>query len=57
MRTACRRLFCSCTFVTPDDIEKYFGVQPLATIPEAKLGDFNEPKNKKRRWFKKRGAK
>ena len=23
------------TFVTPDDIEKYFGVQPLATIPES----------------------
>ena len=44
------------TFVTPDDIEKYFGVQPLATIPETNMGGFNEA-NKKRRWFKKRGAK
>ena len=43
------------TFVTPDDIEKYFGVQPLATIPEAKLGDFNGSK-KKSGWLKKRGA-
>ena len=25
------------TFTTPDDIEKYFGVQPLATIPETNL--------------------
>ena len=25
------------TFVTPDDIAKYFGVQPLATIPESDL--------------------
>ena len=23
------------TFKTPDDISRYFGVQPLATIPEA----------------------
>ena len=44
------------TFVTPDDIEKYFGVQPLATIPETNMGGFDEV-NKKRRWFKKRGAK
>ena len=44
------------TFVTPDDIEKYFGVQPLATIPETNMGGFDEA-NKKRRWFKKRGAK
>ena len=44
------------TFVTPDDIEKYFGVQPLATIPETKMGGF-EDAGKKRRWFKKRGAK
>lgn len=29
------------TFVTPDDITKYFGVQPLATIPEGDLGSFN----------------
>ena len=44
------------TFVTPDDIEKYFGVQPLATIPETKMGDFNGSK-KKSGWLKKRGAK
>ena len=44
------------TFVTPDDIEKYFGVQPLATIPETNMGGF-EDAGKKRRWFKKRGAK
>lgn len=29
------------TFVTPDDMAKYFGVQPLATIPEGDLGNFN----------------
>ena len=29
------------TFMTPDDLVKYLGVQPLATIPEADLGDFN----------------
>lgn len=34
------------TFVTPDDISQYFGVQPLSTIPEADLGDFNRPKKK-----------
>ena len=44
------------TFVTPDDIEKYFGVQPLATIPETKMGGF-EDEGKKRKWFNKRGAK
>ena len=44
------------TFVTPDDIEKYFGVQPLATIPETKMGGF-EDAGKKRKWFNKRGAK
>lgn len=27
------------TFKTPDDIARYFGVQPLATIPEADLGE------------------
>ena len=35
------------TLVTPDDISKYFGVQPLATIPEADLGSFNQEKKKK----------
>ena len=44
------------TFVTPDDIAKYFGVQPLATIPEADLGDFGRPE-KKRGFFKRKGAK
>ena len=39
------------TFVTPDDIQKYFGVQPLATIPEGSMGDFNrdEKKNARRK--------
>lgn len=35
------------TFVTPDDIVKYFGIQPLATIPEGDLGDFNRQNRKK----------
>ena len=30
------------TLLTPDDVYKYFGVQPLAVIPEGNLGDFNE---------------
>ena len=34
------------TFVTPDDVVKYLGVQPLAVIPEADLGDFNDKKRK-----------
>lgn len=36
------------TFVTPDDIAKYFGVQPLATIPEADLGGFNSAGRKRK---------
>lgn len=39
------------TFVTPDDIAKYFGVQPLATIPEGDLDSINglgHKRNKKR---------
>ena len=44
------------TFMTPDDIQRYFGVQPLATIPEADLGDFGRPE-KKRGFFKRKGAK
>lgn len=27
------------SFVTPEDISQYFGVQPLATIPEGEFGD------------------
>lgn len=37
------------TFVTPDDVAKVLGIQPLATIPEADLGDFNRQQHKKRR--------
>lgn len=44
------------TFVTPDDIARYFGIQPLATIPEGDLGDFNKQSRKKKR-NKKRGKK
>ena len=35
------------TFVPPDDVVKYLGVQPLAVIPEADLGEFNGKKQKK----------
>lgn len=47
------------TFVTPDDVEKYLGIQPLATIPEGDLGDFNrkESKRKKKRRKEGRGTK
>lgn len=41
------------TFVTPDDIAKYFGVQPLATIPESDLGSFNSAGRKKKNKKKK----
>lgn len=34
------------TFMTPDDISRYFGVQPLATIPEGDLGNAKETKKK-----------
>lgn len=37
------------TFVTPDDVARYFGIQPLATIPEGDLGDFNKSGRKKKR--------
>ena len=37
------------TFVTPDDIAKYFGVQPLATIPESDLGSFNSAGRKRKK--------
>lgn len=36
------------TFVTPDDVARYFGIQPLATIPEGDLGDFNKQNRKKK---------
>lgn len=44
------------TFVSPDDVTRYLGVQPLAVIPEADLGEFNED-NKKQRLLKRKGAK
>lgn len=34
------------TFITPDDVERYFGVRPLASIPEGNLGEFNKKKKK-----------
>lgn len=37
------------TFVTPDDVAKYLGVQPLATIPEGDLGSFNSAGRKKKK--------
>lgn len=45
------------TFHTPDDLEKYFGVRPLASIPEGDLGNFNSGKRKGKRLFntKKKG--
>lgn len=44
------------TLITPDDVEQYFGVQPLATIPEGDLGSFNKQDNKKKRKRKKQEA-
>lgn len=44
------------TFVTPDDVSRYLGIQPLAVIPEANLGEFNQD-DKKRRMLKRKGAK
>lgn len=44
------------TFVTPDDVEKYLGIQPLATIPEGDLGDFNRKEGRKKKKSR-RGAK
>lgn len=35
------------SFDTPDDVAKYLGVQPLATIPEVNLGSFNHNDTKK----------
>lgn len=33
------------TLVTPDDVEKYFGAMPLATIPEGDLGEFDHQRH------------
>ena len=35
------------TFMTPDDVERYLGIQPLAVIPEGDLGDFNQDQKKR----------
>lgn len=35
------------TFMTPDDITKAFGVQPLATIPESEMGEYGRERNEK----------
>ena len=35
------------TFMSPDDVQKYLGIQPLATIPEGNLGDFNREEKKR----------
>ncbi|WP_158098224.1 Wzz/FepE/Etk N-terminal domain-containing protein [Faecalibacterium sp. An192] len=43
------------TFMTPDDVARYLGVQPLATIPEADLGNFGQ--DKKRGLLKRKEAK
>ena len=37
------------TIVTPDDIERTFGVQPLVAIPEGNLGSFNRIGNSKKK--------
>lgn len=37
------------TLVTPDDVEKYLGVQPLTTIPEGDLGSFARSKRSKKK--------
>lgn len=39
------------TFNTPDDVERYFGVRPLASIPEGNLGGFDSKKKKGNRYF------
>ena len=37
------------TLVTPDDVTKYLGVQPLAVIPEGNLGSFNKKHRKSKK--------
>ena len=50
------------TLTTPDDVYKYFGIQPLAVIPEGDLGAFNteyrkSSDKKKKKSKKEKGAK
>lgn len=40
------------TFVTPDDMARHFGVQPLATIPESGPGEAGAGRN----WFRRKDA-
>lgn len=40
------------TLVTPDDVERHLGIQPLTVIPEENLGNFNQ---KKKRGLLKKG--
>lgn len=35
------------TFMTPDDVAKVFGIQPLATIPEAETGEYGRDRKVK----------
>jgi capsular polysaccharide biosynthesis protein len=35
------------TIITPDDAQKYLGMQPLAVIPEGDLGSFNKKTKRK----------
>ncbi len=48
------------TIITPDDAQKYLGMQPLAVIPEGNLGSFNhkikKPNSKKKSSSKKKGT-
>ena len=37
------------TMVTPDDVYKTLGIEPLATIPEGNLGSFNREAERKKR--------
>lgn len=37
------------TIVTPDDAQKYLGMQPLAVIPEGDLGSFNKKSKRKKK--------
>ena len=48
------------TIITPDDAQKYLGMQPLAVIPEGNLGSFNhkikKSNSKKKSSSKKKGT-
>lgn len=37
------------TLITPDDVEKYLGIQPMAAIPEGDLGLFNKQASRKKK--------